>query len=316
MRIDLTTLQLYLAVVEEGSIARAARRAHLSGPAVSKRISELEHLLGVTLLARHSSGIRTTAAGDALAAEARSVLGTLDRLQAKLSDYAGGRRGSVTLCSGASGLVGRLPEDLKRFSADCPGVSIRVKEMHSRDVVRAVLEGEADIGIHAPHIPAPGLELHPYQAVRLVLLTPDSHPLARRRRVRLAEAARYEFLGLSEDSALGELLHAIASRGEHALNARIRVAGHEPLRRLVQAGLGVGILPEFCALPYAAAMHLACIPLSDEWARYRLSICTRASDTLSMPTRLLLAQLTSANGRPDPPRQRAGAPQRARKRRR
>jgi DNA-binding transcriptional LysR family regulator len=297
MRLDLTTLKLFLAVVEERGIARAAKREHITGPAISKRIAELEQALGVRLLERRSSGISPTVAGTALAAEARGVLGTLERLQATLSDYAGGSRGEVRLYSGASGLVGRLPEDLKRFARRYPLVRLRIKELHSQEVVRAVTEGEADIGIYAPHIAAAGLDVHPYHPVRLVLLAPRDHPLARRRRVWLAQAAGYEFVGLADDSALGVLLQRIALERGIALNARLQVTGHEPVRRLVQAGMGIGILPEFCALPYARAMRLACVPLADPWARYTLNICTRPREALPMSARLLLAHLTARRAR-------------------
>lgn len=297
MRIDLVTLKLFLAVVQERSIAKAARREHITGPAISKRISELEMELGVRLLERHSGGMRPTDAGQTLAAEARSVLGTLDRLQAKLSEYAAGSRGEVRLYSGASGLVGRLPEDLRSFTTRHPQVTIQIKEQHSPEVVRAVAAGEADIGIYAPHVAAAGLDVHPYHKVRLVLLVKHDHPLARKRSVRLAAAAGHEFVGLSDDSALGQLLLQITAEHDIDFKTRLQVTGHEPVRRLVQAGMGVGILPQFCALPYAKAMKLTCIPLSDRWASYQLNICTRPRETLSMSARLLLAHLLKGTRR-------------------
>ena len=73
MRPDLTTLKLFLAVVEEHSIAKAAQREHITSPAISKRITELETALSVQLFDRHPKGIRATAAGKALAADVRSI---------------------------------------------------------------------------------------------------------------------------------------------------------------------------------------------------------------------------------------------------
>ena len=292
MRLDLVTLRLFVAVVDEGSIAKAARREHITGPAISKRIAELEERLGVRLIERHVRGIKPTSAGSALAAEARNVLGNISRMHAKLSEYAAGARGEVSIISGASGLVGRLPDDLKQFIQENPLVKLRIKEAHSPEVVRAVGEGKADIGIYAPSVSAPNnLDVYPYEVIRLMLITAINHPLAERRSINLAEATAHDLIGLSGDSALGLLLARSAE--EHGIVAKpqIEVTGHEPMRRLVKAGIGIGILPDVCSLPYAAAMGLRCIPLSDRWARYTLSICTRPHETLSLSARRLLSHL-------------------------
>jgi DNA-binding transcriptional LysR family regulator len=292
MRLDLVTLRLFLAVIDEGGIAKAARREHITGPAISKRIAELEEWLGVRLIERHVRGIKPTSAGLALAAEARTVLGGVSRIEATLSEYASGARGEVSIISGASGLVGQLPEDLKQFILDNPLVRLRIKEAHSPEVVRAVSDGSADIGIYAPSVTAPPhLDVYSYQVIRLVLVTAASHPLAHRRGVNLAEAVRYDLIGLSGESALGLLLARIAEAHGIEVKPRIEVTGHEPMRRLVEAGIGIGILPDVCALPYAEAMQLRCVPLRDAWARYTLNLCTRQHDTLSISARRLLSHL-------------------------
>ena len=281
-------------------MARAAEREHITPPAVSKRIAELESELGVVLFERQRTGIRTTAAGDALAAEVRDVFHALERMQGKLSEYANGQRGQVGILSAPSGLVGPLPEHLKAFMQAHPLVSLRLDERHSEEVVRGVAEGEADIGIFAHHIipqvhaVAEGLTVIPYQTLRLMLLTPKDHPLSERREVAFVEAAEYAFVGLSEASAVGVLIHKITAERGLTLKSRIQVTGFEPLRRMVQAGLGVGILPEHCAYPYSEAMGLSCVPLVDSWARYQDDICTRAPETLAFSARLTLEHLLRA----------------------
>ena len=304
MRLDLTTLRLFLAVVEERSMARAAEREHITPPAVSKRIGELESDLGVMLFERQRTGIRTTPAGDTLAAEVRQVFHALERMQGKLSEYANGRRGQVSILSSPSGLVGPLPEHLKAFMLAHPLVSLRLDERHSDEVVRGVAEGQADIGIFAHHIipqvhaVAEGLTVVPYQTLRLMLLTPKDHPLSGRREVAFVEAAEYPFVGLTEASAVGVLIHRITAEQGLMLKSRIQVTGFEPLRRMVQAGLGVGILPEYCAYPYSEAMGLSCVPLADNWAQYQDDICTRSPETLAFSARLTLEYLMRAASPP------------------
>ena len=163
MRPDLTTLKLFLAVVEEHSIAKAAAREHITAPAISKRITELETTLSVQLFDRHPKGIRPTAAGEALAADIRSIFAILDRAENKLSEYAAGNRGRIRIHANPSGLSGALPDALNSYLKAHPLVGIQLEEKHSIDVVRAVTEGEADIGIFAPHVPADGLTITPYR---------------------------------------------------------------------------------------------------------------------------------------------------------
>jgi DNA-binding transcriptional LysR family regulator len=295
MRPDLTTLKLFLAVIEEHSIAKAAEREHITAPAISKRITELETTLSVQLFDRHPKGIRPTAAGEALAADVRSIFAILDRAENKLSEYAGGHRGRIRIHANPSGVSGALPAALRDYLDAHPRVGIQLEEKHSVDVVRAVTEGEADIGIFAPHVPAEGLTVIPYQAIRLVLITPQDHALAKRKTISLAEAAAYDFVSLSDTSSIGNLVLRVAAEQGVALKHRLQVDGFDGLRRMVEAGLGLAVLPEHCALPYSKAMAFHCIRLNDSWARYRLNICTREPHTLGMAARLLLAHLKSGS---------------------
>jgi DNA-binding transcriptional LysR family regulator len=294
LRFDLTTLKFFLAVYEERSMAKAAEREHITPPAISKRIGELESSLGVVLFERLSTGIRPTPAGDALAAEARAVFHSLDRMHGRLSEYASGRRGTVRLYSNPSGLVASLAEDLKSFIDAHSEVSVRLDEHHSDDVVRGVAEGDADIGIFAHHIGAEDLTIVPYRSVQLVLVVPREHPLAGVRRVAFAEAAEHEFVGLTEDSAIGALVSSIASAQGLKLRSRVSVTGFEALRRMVHAGLGIGVMPASRGPEAERAAELVCVPLTDTWAQYRLNLCTRSPDTLSMAARLMVDHLLAA----------------------
>jgi DNA-binding transcriptional LysR family regulator len=296
LRFDLTTLKLFVAVYEERSMAKAAEREHITPPAISKRIAELESALAVVLFERLSTGIRPTPAGDALAIEARGLFHSLDRMQGRLSEYASGQRGAVRLYSNPSGLVASLAEDLKSFMDAHREVSVRLDEHHSDEVVRGVAEGDADIGIFAHHIGAEALTIVPYRSVQLVLVMPQDHPLAAKPGVAFAEATEHEFVGLTEDSAIGSLVSSIASAQGLKLKVRVQVTGFEALRRMVHAGLGIGVIPVSRALTSRGPAELARVPLTDTWAQYRLNLCTRSPDTLSMAARLMVDHLLAAAG--------------------
>jgi DNA-binding transcriptional LysR family regulator len=287
-RFDLTSLRLFLTVIEESSITRAAAREHLTVSAVSKRLSELEAQLGVQLFERHSTGVQLTAAGRALQADARSAFAALDRMHTLAHDYASGVRGEVRLHANASSIVDTLPEELRRFSRRHPHIQIRMDEGRSVEVVDAVTSGRADLGIFVPNIPAPDLEVVPYRRVSLVLIAPADHPLARHERVVFAEAAAaFDFVSLSEGSSIGTRIRAAAANMSIPYRTAMQVTTFEALRRMVQAGMGIGILPESCSAPYAEQLGLRCIPLTDEWATYHLGLCARRVDMLATAPRLL-----------------------------
>ena len=181
-RIDLTSLQLFVAVCELGSIGRAAEREFIAASAVSKRLSDLESTLETPLLYRHTRGVKLTPAGESLLHHARSVLFSLEKMQAELSEYADGIRGHVRIHANISAIVQFLPEDLGDFSRQHPQVKIDLEEHLSTEVLRAVQEGAADLGIC--NVAAAGgheLQTLPYRQDELVLIVPRGHPLARQR---------------------------------------------------------------------------------------------------------------------------------------
>ena len=150
-RLDLTSLQLFVAVCELGSIGKAAEREFIAASAVSKRLADLETAVDTQLLYRHSRGVTLTPAGESLLHHARAVLFGLEKMQGELSEYAKGVRGHVRVHANISAIVQFLPEDLGAFARAQPEVKIDLEEHLSHQVIHAVREGAADIGIcHAP----------------------------------------------------------------------------------------------------------------------------------------------------------------------
>ena len=120
-RIDLTSLQLFVAVCEAGSIGRAAEREFIAASAISKRLADLESALDTALLYRHARGVDLTPAGQSLLHHARNVLYGLEKMQGELSEYADGVRGHVRVHASISAVVQFLPEDLGACAAEHSG---------------------------------------------------------------------------------------------------------------------------------------------------------------------------------------------------
>ena len=180
MRFDLTDLALFLHVVQAGSITHGAARANLALAAASARIRNLEASLGAPLLERGRHGVTPTPAGQKLASHARLMLAQAERLRDDLSGYAGEFGGSVRVLSNTNALTAFLPEALSGFLAAHPRINVELQEMLSDEIVEAIADGSADIGIVAGTVDTGALETHPYRCDRFVLIVPRGHALAGR----------------------------------------------------------------------------------------------------------------------------------------
>ncbi|VFR57070.1 Regulatory protein, LysR:LysR, substrate-binding [plant metagenome] len=293
MRFDLTTLQLFLAVLETGSISAAAEREHIAASALSKRISELERSAGMPLLTRHARGVAATSAGRSLARGARLMLRQAADLSAQIQDHAHGVRGHVRLFANLSSITQFLPQELKSFLAEHPGVRVDLEERVSSAVTRAVAESEADIGVFFLSDDREGLVHYPYHKDEMALLVPAGHPLARRRSLSFVQTLDYEHVGMHRGSAASFMLHRRANEANREWRVRFHATSYDALVALVHAGLGIGVMP-LKALALYRQEGVKIVKLTDEWAHRRLSICLRADDTQSSAAKLLLQHLLAS----------------------
>jgi DNA-binding transcriptional LysR family regulator len=200
-RLDLVSLSLFSLIVRTGSISKGAELAHLAVGAASKRITDLEAAVGAELFERHSRGVTLTVAGQALQRHAQRILADVDQLAADLSDYAAGVVGVVRLWANTSAVTQFLPADIAAFVSANPGIRIELDEQNSSEVVLAVLDGRADLGIFADRTPPLGLHTAAYRQDRLVLVVPKSHPLAARKAIDFVDATEFDFVSLSTTRA-------------------------------------------------------------------------------------------------------------------
>lgn len=293
--IDLTSLQLFVAVCELGGIGRAARQEYIAASAVSKRLSDLEAAVGTPLLQRRSRGVAPTPAGESLLHHARAVLFGLERMQGELSEYAEGVRGHVRMHANLSAIVQFLPEDLGAFARTHSQIKIDLQEHLSPAIVQAVAEGAADLGIcNLPtHNETSGLQSRPYRSDRLMVVTPRTHPLAQRATVRFTEVLAFDIVGLHAGSSISLAMRAAAAQAGRPLRQRIQVTSIDAVCRMIDNGLGVGLLPDRAFALMQSLGTLAAVPLDEPWARRELSLVARDFDTLPASARLLAEQLTS-----------------------
>ena len=298
VKLDPVSLQLFVAAMETGAIARAAQRAHIAPSAASRRLAELEARLHVRLFTRGNRGMAPTPAAHALLHLARGVLNDLDGIAAQMSDYGAGLRGQVRVAANISAITQFLPADLQRFLTRYPGVDVRLQEQISSAVARSVVENAADVGIlsaehHGGEL-AGQLTLLPYREDELVLVVPAGHPLARRRRVRLADALGHDLIGMHPGSAIHQLLQRGAAELGQPLRLRMQVTGYDALCLMVAAGLGVGVMPRGSAALYRRQLAIRVLDLAEPWARRRLLLCVRSLAALSTVAAQLVTHLQAS----------------------
>jgi len=291
MRFDLTDLRLFCEVADAGSITAGAERSALALAAASTRIRNMEAALGAPLLTRSRQGVAPTPAGRLLLKHARGILGQAARLREDLSAYAGGFSGEVKLLANTNALTEWLPEALSSFLADHPQVSVDLEERLSDEIVGLIAEGVGDVGIVAGTVEVGALQTYPFRSDRFVVVTAAEHPLAGRAGVSFAEVLDFDFVGLERSSSLQRFLTAKAAREGRPLKLRVQLRSFDAVCRLVECGVGVGVVPETTARRAVQTMALGVVALADDWALRELKIVVRAEAELRPYARELIEAL-------------------------
>lgn len=284
MRFDLTDMQLMVNISEAKSMTKAAERSFLSLPAASNRIKNLENHLGTSLLYRNSHGVTLTPAGEAFVKHAQNVLLQLEHLNADIKEFALGVKGKLRVFANTTAMSEFMPHILSQYLHQHPEVSIELRERLSYKIVQAVIEGAADIGIVAgidtASLENGDLNFIPYRQDNLVLITPHHHALSQVSAVTFSDTLAYDYIGLSEWSAIHHFLRHAADNLGAPLRFRVEVGGFEAICRMVAANVGIAVVPETVALRHAEHNAISIIKLTDEWAVRQLYVCTRAMEAL------------------------------------
>jgi len=291
MRFDLTDLKLFCDVVEAGSITAGAEQAALALAAASTRIRGMEATLGAPLLTRSRQGVVPTPAGLTLLKHARVILAQSARMREDLGAFAGGLTGEVRLLANTNALTEFLPEALSLFLADHPHVSVNLEERLSDEIVGLIAEGVADVGIVAGTVDMGRLQTFPFRSDRFVVVTGVNHPLARGGPATFADVLDCDIVGLDRASSLQRFLAGKAAREGRTLRLRVQLRSFDAVCRLVECGVGVGIVPRTTAARAVKTMALGVVDLTDDWARRELTICVRGMDDLRPYARELVESL-------------------------
>ncbi|MFT3816887.1 MAG: LysR family transcriptional regulator [Rubrivivax sp.] len=300
MRFDLTTLNLVLAIADTRSITRGAERESLALAAASKRLSDLEARLGVALFERRARGVEPTEAGRALLRHIRSLNASLHALESEVVEFSRGIKGHLRVAANASAIAEHLPADLAAFAKAQPGIRISLEELTSPEVQAALMEGRADVGIFIADEPEAALDARPYREGQLAILVPRGHVLAKKTGQRFDALLDFDIVGLHAGAAAHEQMRERAQALGRPLNARMQVHGFDAIAQLVEAGLGVAVLPQAVAHRFAKVFKVQPLQLQEDWARRRYWLAVRRQAVQPPPLQRFIDALTPPS--PKPPR--------------
>ena len=242
---DLGELQVFLMVAKEGSFSRAAERLYRTQPAVSLAIRKLEDGLGQPLFVRGARPVRLTDAGTLLQDYAERLINLRDEVKKGLSELESLTRGELSLGVNESSIHALLSA-LGTFRQLHPGVQVRVHRMLSRDIPHEVLNYRLDVGAISYVPQEPQLQATEIRKDELTLVVPPKHVLAKKREVDVADLGNEDFIAHSVESPYRRRVIELFARNRTELKMPIEMPTIESIKRFVQMGMGVAIVPRMC----------------------------------------------------------------------
>lgn len=292
-RIDFVTLKLFCAIAQSGSITKGASECHLALSAASRRISELEETVGLMLLDRSAKGVTLTPAGHAVMQHSLRLFQGFEQFSNELNEFAKGSKGHVRLWANMSSLTEFLPSALASFLKEHREIQVEVEEQLSGDIVKALLDGIADIGVFAEGTPTTGLNTQVIGHDELVIVCSQDHAIHSRKSISFEECLEFDFVGLNRGSSLLELTSRHAERLNKHMRLRIQVRSYDAMCQMIAVNLGIGVLPYQACAPQIKALGLKVIRLEDAWAKRNLLLAMKQDGRQSPASTLLCQHLIS-----------------------
>jgi len=271
---QLPDLAAFLAVASDRSFSAAARRLHRTQPAISQAVRRIEDELGERLFDRSSRDGTLTEAGRLLHDYAQRLLGLASEAETAVRELQQVRRGRVIIGANEAAVHSLLPH-VEKFAGDHPQVVVDVRRVPSRQIAGAVLDRSLDFGVLTFQPADRGVQTLSLGADDVALLTSPKHPLAARRRVTLEEIGRQVVIAHNDPSPTRDRVLRAYERRQTAINIQISLPSLDGIKRAVEMGIGVALLPRRCALTEIARGHLVAIRVPELGAQRTVRLIFR-----------------------------------------
>lgn len=282
MRLDLFDLQLFLNIVETGSLTKGAEYSSISLQAASERIKKLEQHYQVNLFIRHSGGVKLTFAGQVFAEHAQAILQQGQQLSRAMAVFSEGQHSNISLWCNSSAQSEYLPLLLPKYLVNNPNIQIDLKEAESNDIIAALTNGTAKLGLISSFFAAPQLQTLEFSDDPLVLICPEQHDLSTGKALKLGDCLNYPFVGLMQYHSLQQSIETQARLLHCEIQYRLRLPNFAAIAQVVANGVGIAIMPQRAAQRLAKLYAFKQIQLTGDWANRKLLLAAKNFDELSI----------------------------------
>jgi DNA-binding transcriptional LysR family regulator len=283
----LDDLRAFSAVATERSFSRAARTLHRTQPAVSQAIRRLEDACGERLIDRSSRDGTLTEAGILLLDYAQRTMRLVDEAASAVADLRDVKKGRVIVGANEAGVHTLLPL-ITTFHAVHPSVLVDVRRIHSRQMAQEVLLRTVDFGVLSFAPPDKDLLSLPLGTDELVLLVPPGHPLAKKKQITMEEMGRQPVIAHNDPSPLRERVLRLYEKRHAPLDIRMSLPSLDGIKRAVESGMGVALLPRRCALAELKRGHLIAVLVPELRSPRQLRLVYRRDGELAHASQAFL----------------------------
>jgi DNA-binding transcriptional LysR family regulator len=284
---DINQLEVLIAVAQEKSFSRAAERLHRTQPAISQAIRRLETEIGEPLFDRSSKDGTMTAAGRVLFGHAQQMVNLRLSAHAAIKELKGLQRGKLSLSANEYTVMYLLPL-LPVFRARHPHIKIEVKRSLASRISSEILARETEIGIVSFKPSDPAIAALPVLTDELALIVPPNHPLAARKIVSVRELGAESFIAHNVPSPYRERVVRTFEKYRTPLNISLEMPTLEAIKRFVEGGMGVALVPRLTAQAEIARGQIAALTVREMKLERKLYLVYRKSATLSHAARAFL----------------------------
>jgi LysR family transcriptional regulator, transcriptional activator of the cysJI operon len=241
----LETLKTFCDLIETGSFSKAAALNFISQSAVSQQVQALERRFDQQLIERgRRKGVAPTEAGRLLYIECKEILERFHAVENRLRARSEVIAGSIRVATVYSVGLHEIPPYIKRFIKEHPQVKIHIEYSRTDKVIEACLNNTIDFGIIALPLRRPNLAVIPFRHDKLVIICNPGHRLASRRRVSVKKLEGEDFIAFERDIPTRKTIDQILKQNRVSVNYVMEFDNIETIKRSVEVGIGVSILPE------------------------------------------------------------------------
>lgn len=279
----LKKLRAFCQVAKYGSVTKAAERLFASQPTISLQIQALEREMEVTLFERNGPKITLTAEGRVLYELSEPLVQSVDHLHETFSAHCGNlSTGELSIAAGESTILYILPEPVRKFTKQYPGIKIRLANETGRDGLEMLRNNDIDIAIGSMLEIPEDIDYEPVVTYNPVLIAPKNHPLSKVKDINLSDITPYGLILPPRHLSTWRIVKMVFAQHNINYTVALEAGGWEVIKRYVKIGMGISIVTDVC-ITEQDKEDLTIIPLDKYFPKRSYGIVTRKGKFLSIP---------------------------------